>query len=183
MATRDSRMYRLFNFENKIKKLKIDMFYNKKENRKVALMVGDTASLLKQYAVEVYQICKDHPEIDPIYNRILDEAFNFIEGRDTAFNYKRIKGTTLEISKYPGYVDSEILNFTIKLEDECNSLLNLPHDGNSCFFFGYDADKKLYRVYRDHTANKELTWDIEVAFFVMMKINEILNNCGIALIK
>ena len=183
MVTRDSRAYRLFEFEKKIKKLKIDMFYNKRENRKVSLLVSDTASLLKQYAVEVYQICLDHPEIDSIYNRILDEARNFIEGRETAFNYRRMEDTKLEISKYIGLVEGEVLNFTIKLEDECNSLLNLPQDGDSCYFFGYVRKKKYYTLIRDHTANKELTWDIEVAFFILMKINEILNECGIALIK
>ena len=179
MAERDYAYYHLLDFEKKVKQLKIEFFYAKKENRKVALLVSDHLALLKQYANEAYNICCDN-KIDPTYKKIAQEAKNLVEGNDVSFDFKKIRGTKLEIAQYPGYVEMETYAYMLRFIKKFNSLVNLSDDGACLICYHYKI--KRFKLEKESLYGKELSWNVEIAFFILMKLNEIMNNCGFELV-
>ena len=179
MAKKDAYFYHLYGFEVAIEKLGIDFFYAKKENRKVALIVKDHDFLLKEYANEAYNICCDN-NVDSVYKKIVLEANNLIEGKDVCLRFKKIRGTTNAMTKFPGHVELFVYEELRKVLIRLRNIYHLNHSG--ALIMLYRHDKKCFEFDKKYLNGKELSWDVSVAFFLLMKIYEIFISLGFKLV-
>lgn len=183
MPEKDSKDYLLPIFEKRIKKLGIESTYGNKENRIAILAFSDSLSLLQQYVNEVYSICSEHKEIDKTYNRILNKAKKLVEGKNISFDFVDATGNFKPIEQQVHVCEEETMRFFKKMVKNFNSILHMPDKDHAfAFFLNKKDDKYIQKFEKLYWYGAETTWTVELAFFMLMKFNEILNSKGFELV-
>ena len=180
MAERDLSYYHLLDFEKKVKKLRIEFCYADKRNRKLTLTLNDHVYLLEQYANEAYNI-NSQGIVDPVYHRIGLEAEKLIRG-DSGFSFEFKKKRNGKIQEYntPDCIALTISTYLRRYIIKFKSLLNLSDNGESMMVYYHKT--KSFKLEREFLDGSELSWGVGIAFFMLMKINEVLNAYGYDLV-